>query len=195
MSPRLGVAEPPANARRDSAHPAATIASPAADARATRARSARLATRPARAMRVAFRARARGPAGSERSCPKQWQAGERPRARFQVMAREKPTRSASAASAPDVLVGPTSNARAAASSASGTATPSGAAREAGTPKPCSASREPARSRSLATPAVANTAASTTLPISTRVIAFQTPQGEPLTAPGVCQSDREGRRYW
>ncbi len=73
-----------------------------------------------------MRARVFNPAGSECSCPKQWQSGLRPRARLATMPAAKRSRSVSAAAAPHQAVEAGMRATASASSASaGTATRTG----------------------------------------------------------------------
>src|SRR4051794_1898027 len=68
------------------------------------------------------------------------------------------SRSSSASSAPQRALGWKSSSSAATISATGTSTPMTGAKRTGTPKSATAFRDPARSKSLAVPATANTAA-------------------------------------
>jgi hypothetical protein len=113
------------------------------------------------AARTLLRTRVFQPAGSERSCPKQWHSGFRPRAKFALIPTTKSSSSTSAPTAPHQAVEVGIRAAATASSASGSKTPSRAAKDAGTPKSTNARFDPARSASLVTPATLKTATSST----------------------------------
>ena len=99
------------------------------------------------------------PTGRECSWPKQWQSGLRPRARLTAIAAIKTMSVANVATAAQRAVGETINVAAQASSHSGSSQATGRAKSDGTPKSTIDCAVPARSESLATPAIVNTAAS------------------------------------
>jgi hypothetical protein len=86
--------------------------------------------------------------GSSDSCPKQWQLGARPRASWTPIATMNAASSVSAPTAAHQAVGAGTSDRPTPSSAHGSTTAIGPASAAGTPRPVTAWRVPARSRSL-----------------------------------------------
>src|SRR5207249_1633301 len=113
----------------------------------------------AMAARTALRDTVVQPTGFECSWPKQWQSGRRPRARLAAMPAIKTMSVANVATAAPRAVGETINVAAQASSHSGSSQATGRAKSDGTPKSTIDCAVPARSESLATPAIVNTAAS------------------------------------
>src|SRR5215207_9123408 len=132
-------------------------------------------TKPATAASTPLRASVFQPAGSECSCPKQWHSGLRPRAKLALIPTTNRSSSTSAPTAPHQAVEAGIRAAATASAASGSKTPSGAAKDAGTPKSTNAFFDPARSASLVTPATMKTETS-----STRATSSATSMKRPLS---------------
>ncbi len=123
-------------------------------------------TKTATAASTAFRTSVFGPAGAERSCPKQWQSGARPRAMLAAIATENMSSRPTATAAPARAVAAGSSSTAATSSAAGMTSASGPAAISGAPNATTASRVPRRSHSFAAPATANTALSSRQAINT-----------------------------
>ena len=106
----------------------------------------------------AFRTSVFAPIGSDRTWPKHWHCGLRPRNRLTPIARVKTARSASTPSAPHQAEPAGTKATAQTSSAIGRSTAPVGASAAGTPNAMRDRAVPARSATLATPARAKTAA-------------------------------------
>ena len=117
-------------------------------------------TKPAMPASTELRNSVSGPAGAERSWPKQWQRGARPRLIAEPMATMNPPSSTRAPTAPQRAEPRTTSATETASSPSGNEIPRRGASGCGIPNSRTARREPAGSANLANPATANTTART-----------------------------------